>query len=88
MPNNIKQFVNQQNQELKRAIKESDDAVYSLYKLFYCDKNEMQKRLNEIKVLIVNDVIFILESQKQIIQKLQIFNIDTAENGQEAFEMI
>ena len=41
-----------------------------------------------MRVLIVNDDFFTLKILEQIVKKVPIDNIETAQNGQDAFEMI
>ena len=41
-----------------------------------------------MRVLVVNDDFFTLTIVEQLVRKVEILNIDTAQNGQDAFEMV
>ena len=48
----------------------------------------MSKLLSELKVLVVNDELFILETTQEIIKEVGIANVESAQNGLEAYYMI
>ena len=51
-------------------------------------EQKLKQQLNQMKVLVVNDEFFILSFLKQMVEQVEIKNVDTAENGYDAYNKV
>lgn len=51
-------------------------------------EQKLKEQLNQMNVLVVNDEFFILSFLKQMVEQVEIKNVDTAENGYDAYNKV
>ena len=48
----------------------------------------MDNGINQLRVLIINDEFFILQMLVMMVKSIEIYNIDTAQNGFDGFNLV